>query len=116
MLYFTLANIAKKGEIMNRLQKMAWYNLIVVASVLMITAGVIVVLSWKFGWPRARAGLGFMGLFGLCGLSAVLFRRKKGEVDFDERESKFVGINFWLLWVLGRMAVWAIIGLKAPYR
>ena len=104
---------------MNRLQKMAWYNLIVVASVLMITAGVIVVLSWKFGWPRARAGLGFMGLFGLCGLSAVLFRRKKGEVDFDERDNLIqqrallaAYTTFWLLWVLGSMAVWAIIGPK----
>jgi len=104
---------------MNRLQKMAWYNLIVVATVLLVTVGVIAVLSWKFGWQKARSGLGVMGLFGLCGLSAVLFRRKKSKVDFDERDKLIqqrallaAYTTFWPLWVLGSMVVWAIIGPK----
>lgn len=63
---------------MTSLQKYAWYNLGVIC-----VAGVCVVAAYPFLGNRA---MGFLGLLGLIGLSPFLFRKKEGQVSFDERD------------------------------
>jgi hypothetical protein len=102
---------------MNRLQKMAWYQLIVIAAVLALTGIVVAVLAWRYGMSQARGGLGTLGLLGLLGFSRHLFRKKTGEVDLDERDLLIqkralatAYTVFWVAWVLGSMIAWGIIG------
>jgi len=71
---------------MNRWQKIAWFNVIVIVAVSTITAATIAVLYFKYGFPKAYAGLSLLGFMGFFGLSPLLFRQKKGSVDFDERD------------------------------
>ena len=71
---------------MNRWQKIAWFNVIVIAVVSAITAATIAVLYFKYGFPKALAGLGLLGFMGFLGLSPFLFRQKKDKVEFDERD------------------------------
>ena len=71
---------------MNRWQKIAWFNVIVIAVVPAITAATIAVLYFKYGFPKALAGLGPLGFMGFLGLPTLLFRQKKDHVDFDERD------------------------------
>ena len=73
---------------MNRAQKMAWFNLTVIAISLVISGTVIAIMATKVGMPRALGGLGFLGLCGLMGFEPVLFRKKRGQstIDFDERD------------------------------
>ncbi len=71
---------------MNRWQKIAWYNLIVIAISLTLSGTAIGVLALLVGMPKAIGGLGLLGFLGFLGLSPVLFRKKRGEVDFDERD------------------------------
>ena len=74
---------------MNRSQKIAWYNLIVILVSLILAGAAIGVLAAIFGMPRALGGLGFMGICGLMGLTPILFREKRGQLGFmgyDERD------------------------------
>ena len=89
---------------MNRWQKAAWYNIVVI-SVAFSLAGISVgVLATKYGFPKALGGLGLLGFLGLLGLSGVLFRKEKSHVDFDERDRlifyRATQITFALLWPL----------------
>ena len=98
---------------MNRAQKIAWYNLIVVsiASLLtLITFGILVIV---IGLPHTWSEFGWMGLLGLLGLTPVLFKKKDRSVDFDERDQgiqlKSVGLGFtasYLFLVAAGMGVW----------
>ena len=104
---------------MNRIQKMAWYNLIVIFAVIIIVSVVFAVLYHIYGLPYARGSLGMLGLFGLLGPSAILFRAKPGKVDFDERDlliqrkSTAIAYSvFWVLWIAGSMITWAIKGAE----
>ena len=71
---------------MNRWQKIAWYNIVVILATLSITTITVGVLAMKYGFPKALSGLGFLGTLGLLGLSGIIFKQKKGQTDFDERE------------------------------
>ena len=104
---------------MNRVQKIAWYNLIVIFTVIIIVSVVFAVFYHIYGLPYARGSLGMLGLFGLLGLSAILFRAKPGKVDFDERDlliqrkSTAIAYSvFWILWIAGSMITWAIKGAE----
>jgi len=102
---------------MNRLQKMAWYNLILIIAVLTLTGTVVAVLAHKYGVLHARDGLCMLGLLGFLGLSSHLFRKKHGKTDLDERD-QFIQKRatliaytvFWVVWILGSMTAWLIIG------
>jgi len=91
---------------MNRLQKMAWFNLIVISIALGLCVIAIGTLYYIFGLPMRGliGGIGFLGITGLLGLSPVLFRKKQGEVNFDERDlliyQKATVVAYSLFWVL----------------
>jgi hypothetical protein len=102
---------------MNRIQKIAWYQLIVIAVVLTLTGIIVAVLTCKYGMPKARSGLGLLGLLGLLGFSHHLFRKKTDKIDLDERDlliqrkaTVIAYSGFWIVWVFGSMIAWGIIG------
>lgn len=73
---------------MNRAQKIAWFNLIILLTALGLSAIAISVLCFIVGLPMrgALGGIGFLGICGLIGLSPILFRKKQSQVSFDERD------------------------------
>ncbi|MGB7582243.1 MAG: hypothetical protein WBL85_07360 [Sedimentisphaerales bacterium] len=104
---------------MNRMQKIAWFNLIVISLALGLSVIAFSIGYFVFGAParHAAAGFGFIGIMGFCGLSPVLFRKDKNKVQFDERDTaiqrKAVIVAysiFWLLFVAAAMVPWFIIG------
>ena len=104
---------------MNRYQKIAWFNLIVVSLALGLSVIAFSIGYFFFGVPacQAVAGFGFIGIMGFCGLSPVLFRKDKSKVQFDERDTAIqrkaviaAYATFWLLFVAAAMIPWFIIG------
>ena len=104
---------------MNRLRKIAWFNLIMVSLALGLSVITFCIGYFVFHAPanRAAAGFGFIGILGLTGLTHVLFRKDKNKVQFDERDTaihrKAVGLAyaiFWVLFVAAAMIPWFIIG------
>ena len=73
---------------MNRTQKIAKFNLVVMSIALGLSALAVGVSYFVIGLPirRAVGGLGLLGICGLLGLTPILFRKEPGEVDFDERD------------------------------
>jgi hypothetical protein len=71
---------------MNRIQKIAWSMVITISLALIVSGRAVTVLYTGVGFPKAFAGLGFMGIAGLGGFSPLLFRKDKGKVTFDERD------------------------------
>ena len=105
---------------MNRWQKMAWYNLIVISIAFSTTAVIIGMLAVKYGMPKALSGLGFLGTLGLLGLSGVIFRKKKNQIEYDERDKlifyRSIQITyavFWPLFTAACMIPWFIVGPKS---
>ena len=104
---------------MNRAQKMAWLIIITITAALLLTGisvGIIYAIS---GFPAAAAGMGFMGITGICGLAPVIFKKKKGLIDCDERDilinRKAVNIGFvtgFLIVGLSCMLPFFILGPK----
>jgi hypothetical protein len=104
---------------MNRFQKLAWFNLIVILIALILSAIAVSVLYFVVDLPirPALGGVGFMGITGLMGLSPVLYKKERGKVSFDERDEL---INyravlaaysvFWLVFTAACMIPWSIIG------
>jgi len=73
------------------LQKMARFNLIVFAAVVVLYLIAVPLLAWYFHRTLLEASVPALGLFGLCGLwgfgSFFLYDRKRGaKVKLDERE------------------------------
>ena len=102
---------------MNRWQKIAWFNLTVIATTLILCAIAVGILATIVGMPKALAGLGLLGIFGLMGLSPILFREKQNQVPFDERDQLInyravLGAYsvFWLVFTAACMIPWVIIG------
>ncbi len=101
---------------MNRAQKIAWYNLVVIAASLTISGATIGILAILYGMPKALGGLGFLGIAGLLGLSPILFRKKRGQVSFDERDELIqkramliAYTTFWISFVSACMIPWWIL-------
>lgn len=104
---------------MNRMQKIAWFNLIVILLALGFSVIAFSIGYFIFGAParQAAAGFGFIGIMGFSGLSPVLFRKDKSKVQFDKHDTaiqrKAVGFAyaiFWVLFVAAAMIPWFIIG------
>lgn len=66
---------------MNKAQKCAWFNLIMAAIFLVVYATRILCIPNRF-----LDGLAFFFVFGVIGLFVLLFRKKQGVVEFDERD------------------------------
>ena len=105
---------------MNRLQKIASYNLIVIAIVLIIVVLVVGLIYHSKGSQEAR---GAIGLAGLLGLSGVLFRKKRGETNFDERDQLILRKStavaysvFWVAWIAASMTIWAVLRRRGTVR
>lgn len=71
---------------MNRMQKIAVYNLVVSSVALLLTIISVTTFYCLFGWPRASAGLGTLGLTGFIGLSPFIFKKDPGAITCDERD------------------------------
>lgn len=71
---------------MNRIQKIAVFNLVVFSIAALTTTIAIITLSFIVGWPIATAGLAFLGIGGLGGLSPLIFKKDLGAVTCDERD------------------------------
>ncbi len=73
---------------MNRAQKIARFNLIVISTSLILSTIAVSVLYFAVGMPMRRAfgGLGFIGICGLMGLSPLLYKKERDKVSFDERD------------------------------
>ncbi len=104
---------------MNRAQKIARFNLMVISTALTLSVIAIAVTYLFVGLPiqRAFGGFGFMGICGLMGLSPFLYKKERDKVSLDERD---VLINyravlvaysvFWLVFTAACMIPWSIIG------
>jgi hypothetical protein len=71
---------------MNRQQKIAWLIIITITTAVLLTSISVGILYILFGFPAAAAGLGFLGITGICGLGPVIFKKEKGIVECDERD------------------------------
>lgn len=71
---------------MNRAQKIATYNLIVIVVTLTIVGAAVGILYILFGMPKAISGVGFVVIGFLMVLSPILFPKKRGQASFDERD------------------------------
>jgi hypothetical protein len=69
------------------MQKMACLMVITISLGLILSGVAVTILYAKFGFPIAGAGLGFLGIVGLGGLGPWLFKKDKGKIAFDERDS-----------------------------
>ena len=70
---------------MRRIQKIAMFVLVVLSCAFLFTALAVWVGYVKYGFPRAWAGLGFMGIAGFGGFAPSLFKKDPG-VECDERD------------------------------
>jgi len=104
---------------MNRLQKIARFNLIIILIALSLSAIAIGVAYFVVGMPirRALGGFGFIGICGLTALSPILYKKEQGNVDFDERDlliqrraSLGAYTIFWVLFVLAAMIPFFVLG------
>ena len=71
---------------MNRLQKIAWAFVIIIPLAVGLAAISTTLLYLKYGFPRATAGLGFLGLAGLAGAAPAIFRKDNEMATPDERD------------------------------
>lgn len=107
---------------MNRVQKIALFNLGVILISLLLSGIAVAILAFlalvaELPLRAALGGLGFMGIIGFTGLSPLLFRKAKGQVEFDERDQLY-NMRAWflgfcasyLLFVIVCMTTWFIYG------
>ena len=105
---------------MNRYQKLAWFNLIVITAALVITtAGVIVEIRWR-GYSTIAPWF-FIVIMLLLKLKPFLFRKPQSEggVVCDERDSfitqraiSFAHKTFWIVFIVSSLAVHIFVGPK----
>jgi len=108
---------------MNRTQKIARFNLVVILISLILSLTAIFILYFAVGLPLQRAlvgfGIGFIGIFGLTAFSPLLYKKESGKVSFDERDlliqrraSLRAYTIFWFLFVLAAIVPFFILGPK----
>lgn len=101
---------------MNRAQKIALYNVIVLIAGLTLTGAAVGILTIVCGMPKGLGGLGFLGIAGLVGLSPILFRRKAGQLGLDERDlliynkaSLIAYSVFWAFFSVACVVPWLVL-------
>ena len=71
---------------MNRMQKIAWL-LVITISIAVVLSGISMgILYVKYGFPKASAGLAFLGIAGFGGLGPLIFKKDQGSTTCDERD------------------------------
>jgi hypothetical protein len=116
-----------KEKTMNRIQKQSWLIVITQGIGFLSAAIAVTVLYYKIGFPRAWAGLAFLGICGFGGLAPVLFRKDPGPVQFDERDRQiqfesaragfaisylFFGLLAMGIWVYCRRHTMAVVSIN----
>ena len=71
---------------MNRAQKIAWFNSAVIAGCIVLAVSMTIRYAFQHGFPSDFGGMGFLGFACLTALGPVLFRKRKDQVAFDERD------------------------------
>jgi hypothetical protein len=104
---------------MNRVQKIAWFTLVMQTLALVCSLTAVGVFYLGFGMPlrRASAGFGFIGIMGFSALAPLFFKKDKQQVQLDERDLLIkrkamlaAYCTFWPLFVLVAMIPWFVIG------
>ena len=103
---------------MNRYQKLAWFNIIVITTTIVITtAGIIVEIRWR-GYSTIAPWF-FVAILLLLRLKPFLFMKpeSKGGVVSDERDSfivqravSFAYTTFWYVFLFSSFAVHVFMG------
>ena len=102
---------------MNRYQKLAWFNLIVIISTIIITSAAVVIEFRIRGY--STVGLWFVGLLVLLRFKPFLFKKPQGQdtVVCDERDSfivkravSFAYTTFWIVFFVSTFAVHILMG------
>jgi len=101
---------------MNRIQKISWLMVVCIGLALVLSGAAVAVLYARFGFPKAYAGLGFLGLAGFGGLGPLFFGKNPGGVQGDERDAwinlKAARAGFALsygVFILLSMGIWAYL-------
>jgi len=102
---------------MNRYQKLAWWNLIVITFTIIITTAAIAIEFHIRGY--SEIGLYFIAPLVLLKFNRYLFKKpqSEGEVVSDERDSliikralAFTFMAFWWVFVISSFLLWWFIG------
>ena len=110
---------------MNKAQKCAWFNLILTVVMIALHASAFLMIAYRGYLPKTLNTTGFIVVFGLIGISAVIFRRKQkfSEVEFDERD-KFINkrvlvVDYFFIWAVllaGCVIFWQYLGPEGTVR
>jgi len=102
---------------MNRYQKLAWFNLIVIATTIIVTSTVVAIELRIRGY--STIGPCFVLIMALMKLNPFLFKKPKGpsSVVCDERDSLIVNRAaavayklFWIVLVMSSFSLFLLIG------
>jgi hypothetical protein len=105
---------------MNRYQKLAWWNLIVIAVTIIITSTAIAIEFHIRGY--STIGPCFIVILALLKLNPFLFKKPKSEggVISDERDSfivkravSFAYTTFWIVFMLSSFLLFILIGPRS---
>jgi len=109
----------KRINIMNRVQKIAWFTLVMLALAVAMSVAAFSMAYFILDLParRAACGFGFIGIMGFSGLAPLLFRKDKQKVKLDvrdlliKRKAMLAAYwSFWPLFVLAAMAPFFVLG------
>ena len=109
---------------MNRSQKIAWYQLYMVAAAAVLSAILTVHYVRKYEYEYLEAWWVAMGyavlLVVLAALGPFIFRKKKGQIDFDERDLIIDRKASWIafsstyaFFILACMITWIVTGMDS---
>ena len=102
---------------MNRYQKLAWLNIIVITATIIITSTVMAIEFHIRGY--STVGFWFIGLLVILKFNPFLFKKPQGQdtVVCDERDSyiikravSFAYTTFWIVFILSCFLLFFIIG------
>jgi hypothetical protein len=105
---------------MNRYQKLAWWNLIVITFTIIITTAAIAIELRIRGY--STLGIYFLAPLVLLRLNAFLFKKPQSEggVLSDERDSfivkravSFAYTTFWIIFILSGFLLFILIGPRS---
>ncbi len=110
---------------MNKAQKYAWFNLTLTLVMIALHSAAFLMIAMMGYVPRTLDAIGFFVVFGLIGVSAVIFKRKQkfSEVEFDERD-KFINkrvlvVDYFFIWAIllaGCVIFWRYLGPDGTVR